>query len=69
MLLGWDRPRMSDSQELAVISAIAGYAAQALERAGNLQHRISVVREIQNAMLSALPEVDGLDAGRPLRAR
>ncbi len=61
MLLGWDRPRVSDSQELAVISAIAGYAAHALERAGILQHRISVVHEMQNAMLSALPVVDGLE--------
>jgi serine phosphatase RsbU (regulator of sigma subunit)/GAF domain-containing protein len=60
MLLGWDQPRVSDPQELAVISAIGGYAAQALERAGILQHRISVVHEMQNAMLSALPEVDGL---------
>jgi GAF domain-containing protein len=63
MLLGWDQPRVSDSQELAVISAIAGYAAHALERAGILQHRISVVREMQNAMLSALPEVDGVALG------
>jgi GAF domain-containing protein len=59
--LGWDRPRVSDSQELAVISAIAGYAAHALERATILQHRISVVHEMQNAMLSALPVVDGLE--------
>jgi serine phosphatase RsbU (regulator of sigma subunit) len=60
ILFGWDRPRTPDSQELAVISALAGYAAQALERARILQHRINVVHEMQNAMLSALPAVDGL---------
>jgi GAF domain-containing protein len=60
IVIGWDRPRTSDPQEQAVIAAIAGYTAQAMERARLLEHRISVAHEMQNAMLSALPAVEGL---------
>ena len=47
--------------ELLSIATIAGYAAQALVRAGRLQNRIAVVHELQRAMLTDLPTVAGLD--------
>lgn len=61
--LGWDRPRRFDAADLVVITTIAGYAAQALGRARHLAHRVDVAYELQQAMLTTLPSVDGLDIG------
>ncbi|MFG1645124.1 SpoIIE family protein phosphatase [Amycolatopsis sp. NPDC049252] len=60
LTLGWDRPHELDSAERAVISTIATYTAQALERVRQLEHRIGVARELQEAMLTDLPTVPGL---------
>jgi anti-sigma regulatory factor (Ser/Thr protein kinase) len=60
LVLGWDHPHRADPLELLSIATIAGFAAQALERAGRLQNRIAVVHELQQAMLTELPEVAGL---------
>jgi GAF domain-containing protein len=60
LALGWDRPRRFDPVELLTINTIAGFAAQALHRARLLQHRIGVAHQLQNAMLTDLPDVPGL---------
>jgi serine phosphatase RsbU (regulator of sigma subunit) len=46
--------------DLLTIATIASYAGQALGRARVLHHRTSVAHELQNAMLTTLPKVDGL---------
>ena len=61
LVLGWDRPHRADPLELLSIATIAGFAAQALVRAGRLQNRIAAVHELQQAMLTDLPTVAGLD--------
>jgi GAF domain-containing protein len=60
LILGWDRPHQVDLAELAVLTAIAGYTALAVERALYLDERITVAHQLQNAMLSELPEQPGL---------
>lgn len=61
IVLGWDRPAAVESADLLTIASVAGYAGQAFDRAGELQYRISVAHEMQNAMLTSLPTVDGLE--------
>jgi GAF domain-containing protein len=58
--LGWDEPRTFNPSDLLMITTIAGYAAQALGRAELLQHRTTVAEQLQQAMLTMLPEVPGL---------
>ncbi|WP_060713265.1 GAF domain-containing SpoIIE family protein phosphatase [Pseudonocardia sp. HH130629-09] len=60
ILLGWDRHDAVQTADLLTIATIAGYAGQALRRARDLRHRESVAHEMQNAMLTVLPEVEGL---------
>ena len=60
LILGWDRPHQLDVTELAVLIAIAGYTALAVERALYLDERITVAHQLQNAMLSELPGPPGL---------
>ncbi len=60
LILGWDRPHLADVTERAILTAIAGYAALAVERALYLDERITVAHQLQNAMLSELPEPPGL---------
>ena len=62
LVLGWQRPR-DDSLDLMTITSIAGLLAQAVGRVRLLAHRISVAHELQAAMLSTLPDVDGLTLG------
>jgi Stage II sporulation protein E (SpoIIE)/GAF domain len=61
LVLGWDRPHRADPLELLSIATIAGFVAQALVRAGRLQNRIAAVHELQQAMLTDLPAVAGLE--------
>jgi serine phosphatase RsbU (regulator of sigma subunit) len=61
LILGWDVPHVLEVTERAVLTAIAGYTAQAIERAAYLEERITVARELQTAMLTELPAVPGLD--------
>lgn len=58
--LAWDQPHDHDHFEQAVIATIAGYVASALQRARFLQHRISVAHDLQEAMLTDLPDLPGL---------
>ena len=60
LILGWDRPHQLDVTERAVLIAIAGYTALAVERALYLDERITVAHQLQNAMLSELPGPPGL---------
>jgi serine phosphatase RsbU (regulator of sigma subunit) len=60
LILGWDRPHQADVAERAVLAAIAGYTALAIERALYLDERITVAHQLQNAMLSGLPAPPGL---------
>jgi serine phosphatase RsbU (regulator of sigma subunit) len=60
LILGWDRPHLADVTERAVLTAIAGYTALAVERALYLDERITVAHQLQNAMLSELPGQPGL---------
>lgn len=60
ILLGWARPDAVEGADLLTIATIAGYAGQALARARTLEHRTSVAHEMQAAMLTVLPRVDGL---------
>ncbi|MEU6818613.1 SpoIIE family protein phosphatase [Streptomyces sp. NPDC046860] len=61
LVLGWDRPYDVDITERAVLSVIAGYTARAVERALFVEHRIDVAHQMQQAMLTELPTVPGLE--------
>jgi serine phosphatase RsbU (regulator of sigma subunit) len=60
IVLGWDRHRALDAMDLLAVTTIAGYAAHAITRAELQQHRIDVVHQLQQAMLTELPAVHGL---------
>lgn len=61
LIVGWTTPHPVDVTELAVLTAIAGYTAQAIERAQYLDDRIIVAHQLQQAMLTDLPVVPGLE--------
>lgn len=60
LTLGWPRPRDFRQENREVKAALAGYTAQALERALLLDQRRDVARTLQGAMLTALPQSDRL---------
>jgi serine phosphatase RsbU (regulator of sigma subunit)/putative methionine-R-sulfoxide reductase with GAF domain len=60
LTLGWLEPRDFRQDNREVKSALAGYTAQALERALLLDQRRDVARTLQDAMLTALPQPDHL---------
>ena len=45
---------------MLTLTTLAGYTAQALDRARRLHHRDSVAHQLQQAMLTTLPDVSGL---------
>lgn len=61
IVLGWEMPNAIDADDLLTLATVGGYASQALTRARLLDHRIAVARELQNAMLTTLPDVAGLE--------
>ena len=63
LVLGWDTPHQVDVTEQAVLTAIAGYTARAIERALYLDERVTVAIQLQQAMLTDLPAVSGLQLG------
>ena len=63
LVLGWDSPHQLDVTERAVLIAIAGYTAQAIERALYLDQRVTVATQLQQAMLTDLPSAPGLQLG------
>ncbi len=60
LILGWETPYQIDVSERAILATIAGYAGRAVERALYLDERITVARELQQAMLTDLPATPGL---------
>ncbi|MFF8507858.1 SpoIIE family protein phosphatase [Streptomyces sp. NPDC015492] len=61
LILAWHVPRTIDISERAVLTVLARYTADAVERALFLDGRIDVARQLQRAMLTDLPSVQGLD--------
>jgi hypothetical protein len=60
LALGWGAPHRLEPADLLTITTVAGYAAQALDRARRLQQRDSAAHQLQQAMLTTLPDVPGL---------
>lgn len=63
LVLGWDSLHQLDVSERAVLIAIAGYTAQAVERALYLDQRVTVATQLQRAMLTDLPAAPGFQLG------
>jgi GAF domain-containing protein len=61
LALGWDTEHAVDLDEAAVLTTIAGYTAQAVERAVYLDTRVHVAHQLQQAMLTDLPTLPGMD--------
>jgi hypothetical protein len=61
ILLGWNAPQQLEPADLISITSIVGYAGQALARTHYAQHRTEVAYEMQQAMLTTLPLVTGLE--------
>ncbi|MFE6894906.1 GAF domain-containing SpoIIE family protein phosphatase [Streptomyces sp. NPDC057694] len=61
LVLGWDRPHEIDVLEQALLASLAGYTARAVERALFVDSRIEAARQMQQAMLTDLPTVPGLE--------
>jgi serine phosphatase RsbU (regulator of sigma subunit) len=59
LVLGWDTPHQVDVTERAVLTAIGGYTARAIERALHLEQRVAVATQLQQAMLTDLPAAPG----------
>ncbi|GAA4557689.1 GAF domain-containing SpoIIE family protein phosphatase [Pseudonocardia xishanensis] len=60
IVLGWEVPNVVGPEDLLTLATVGGYAGQALARAQLLHHRVAVAHEMQNAMLTTLPVVEGL---------
>ncbi|MEU9161376.1 SpoIIE family protein phosphatase [Streptomyces sp. NPDC048424] len=57
----WAKPHEVGVTERATLTAASGYIAQAVERALYLDERISVARQLQEAMLTDLPLTDPVE--------
>ncbi len=60
LIFWWEQPYQTDLTERSVITALAGYTAQAVQRVLLLQDRIEVAETLQRSMLTDLPEPDHL---------
>ncbi|WP_214404971.1 SpoIIE family protein phosphatase [Pseudonocardia lacus] len=60
LVLGWGAARALAPADLLMINTVAGYAGRAVSRARVLAHRIEAAHDLQQAMLTRLPEVPGL---------
>ena len=63
LVLGWDTQHQVDVAERAVLTAIAGYTARAIERALYLDQQVTVATQLQQAMLTDLPAAPGFQLG------
>ncbi|MHA6757375.1 GAF domain-containing SpoIIE family protein phosphatase [Streptacidiphilus sp. PAMC 29251] len=61
LVLGWESAHTVGLDEAAVLTTIAGYTAQAVERAVFLDARVHVAHQLQQAMLTDLPTLPGMD--------
>ncbi|MGW1183432.1 GAF domain-containing SpoIIE family protein phosphatase [Streptomyces drozdowiczii] len=57
----WSRPHVLAPTEEAVLTTVAGYVSQAVERTRFVANRLSTAEQLQAAMLTELPDVPGLD--------
>ncbi|MCX4807664.1 SpoIIE family protein phosphatase [Streptomyces sp. NBC_01214] len=57
----WAKRHEVGVTERATLTAASGYIAQAVERALHLDERISVARQLQEAMLTDLPDADHIE--------
>ncbi|MFC8532746.1 GAF domain-containing SpoIIE family protein phosphatase [Streptomyces sp. NPDC057249] len=57
----WSRPHVMAPTEEAVLTTVAGYVSQAVERTRFVANRLSTAEQLQTAMLTELPDVPGLD--------
>ncbi|MFD0019923.1 GAF domain-containing SpoIIE family protein phosphatase [Streptomyces sp. NPDC058382] len=61
LVLGWEEAHEIDIVEQAVLAALAGYTGRAVERALFVENRVTAARQMQEAMLTDLPEVAGVE--------
>ncbi|MER5949624.1 SpoIIE family protein phosphatase [Streptomyces sp. NPDC001904] len=61
LTLGWDQAHEIDIVEQALLASLAGYTARAVERALFVDSRIEAARQMQEALLTDLPAVPGLE--------
>ncbi|MFJ7527936.1 GAF domain-containing SpoIIE family protein phosphatase [Streptomyces griseus] len=61
LVLGWGEAHEIDIVEQALLAALAGYTARAVERALFVDNRVSTARQMQEAMLTDLPAVPGVE--------
>ncbi|MEU8707702.1 SpoIIE family protein phosphatase [Streptomyces sp. NPDC048565] len=57
----WPHPHTLSLTEEAALTAVAGYASQAVDRTLFVETRLSTAAQLQAAMLTELPTVPGLD--------
>ncbi len=57
----WSGPHRMGVTEEAVLTAVAGYVSQAVERTLFVENRLGVAQQLQSAMLTELPDVPGLE--------
>lgn len=61
LAIGWAKQHEVGFTERATLTAASGYIAQAVERAQYLDERISVARQLQEAMLTDLPLANSIE--------
>ncbi|WP_374199375.1 PP2C family protein-serine/threonine phosphatase [Streptomyces sp. ISL-44] len=61
LAIGWAKRHEVGITERATLTAASGYFAQAVERAQYLDERISVARQLQEAMLTDLPLANSIE--------
>ncbi len=61
LAIGWAKQHKVGITERATLTAASGYIAQAVERAQYLDERISVARQLQEAMLTDLPLANSIE--------
>ncbi|MFI5721484.1 GAF domain-containing SpoIIE family protein phosphatase [Streptomyces cyaneofuscatus] len=61
LVLGWDKAHEIDIVEQALLAALAGYTARAVERALFVENRVTAARQMQEAMLTDLPAIEGVE--------
>lgn len=61
LVIGWGARHEVDTMDRAMVTALAGYTARAVERALFIENRIAVTRQMQEALLTSLPLIDGLE--------
>ncbi|MEG9227345.1 GAF domain-containing SpoIIE family protein phosphatase [Aeromicrobium sp. Sec7.5] len=68
LVLTFREPRQFSDSDRATAAALASYVAQAVERAWALHQRVETSEILQAAMLSDLPEVEGLSSAARYRS-